>query len=235
MVEFNGVALEDVTPARVVDIAVASPEVQVTSQSQPLLDGARFIRRVRGVRTVAVSFVLMEEDPLRRRRQLEALIAWLSPAEPVPLRHTPEEKGHLMAVCTQYPDASSRQFWEVLTMVFTAFDPAYISCSPAIQPVTAPAMVVHGEPPRMRIEQDIAAPLASPRWTLGAEHLHLQGPVGVGKLVIDFDRQTVELSGQSILNQLTMDSRFFTLRRGANRITVEGGAGGTLTWWERWI
>ncbi len=235
MVEFNGIELCDIAPARVVDIAVGSPEVQVTSQSQPLLDGTRFIRRVRGARPVAVSFVLMEEDPLLRRRLLEDITAWLSAAEPRPLRHTPEEDGFLMAVCTQYPDQSSRQYWEVLTLAFTAFDPAYTGCSPMIQPVTAPAMVIHGEPPRMTITQDIAAPLTDPRWTLGTAFLHLRGTVGVGRLIIDFHRQTIELSGQSILDQLTIDSAFFALSRGANRITVEGGAGGTLTWRERWI
>lgn len=235
MVEFNGVDMSDVAPVLLLDIAVASPAVQATTQSRPLSDGTSFVRRTRGERTVAVSFVLMEQHAEKRRNALAALTAWLASPHPLPLRTTPEENGYLLAVCTRYPDQSSRQYWEALEIVFTAFDPAYRSLAENVQPVDSPVMVARSEPPLMRIEQRIDQPLTAPRWTLGSAHLELTGTVGVGQLIIDFDQQTILLNGQSALRQLTIDSVFFTLNQGANRIVCTGGAGGTLYWRERWI
>ena len=140
-----------------------------------------------------------------------------------------------MALCTAYPVQSSREYWEILQIQFTAYDPAFLALDEYRQPVTLPVTVMKDEPPAMRIEQHVASPLTSPSWMLGTQTITLAGTVGVGDLVIDFNRQTVTLNGVSIMDQMTIDSRFFMLQRGANQIVTSNGAGGMLCWRERWL
>ena len=235
MVEYNGVTLESVAPVRIIDIALGSPAVAITAQSHALADGARFLRRKRGERTVTITFVLLTDDYAARRTQLAAITAWASSSVPAPLCIATEPGGYLQAVCTTYPSQSSRQFWEVLTLAFTACDPRFVGCAEYTLPVSRPVIVVHNEPPMMHIEQDVSASISNPSWALGAHKLQLSGSVGVGRLVIDFERQTITLNDQSIMNQLTIVSRFFMMKQGANAIACTGGAGGILYWGEWWI
>lgn len=235
MVEYNGVTLESVAPVRIIDIALSPPAMTVAAQGHVLTDGARFIRRKRGERTVTITFALLTEDYATRRAQLAAITAWASSPVSAPLCIATEPGGYLQAVCTTYPSQSARQFWEVLTLAFTAYDPRFIDCAEYTLPASRPVIVAHNEPPAMRIEQDVSTPISNPSWALGAHKLQLSGSVGVGRLVIDFERQTITLNGQSIMNQLTIDSRFFIMKQGANAITCTGGAGGILYWRERWI
>lgn len=235
MVEFDGMEIERIAPVRIIDIVNAAPDVQTVTQSMPLQDGQRFIRRTRGARVITVTFVLLEQDAMRRRVYIAALTAWLGTSAPAKLRITPEPTGYLMALCTLYPGQSSREYWEILQIQFTAYDPAFIALDEYRQPVTLPVTVMRSEPPIMRIEQHIASPLTSPTWTLGTQSIVLSGSVGVGDLVIDFEWETVTLNGASIMDQMTMDSRFFALERGANQIVTSNGAGGALCWRERWL
>lgn len=235
MVEYNGVTLESVAPVRIIDIVLSPPAVTVTAQSHALTDGARFVRCKRGERTVTITFALLTEDYAARRAQLAAITAWASSSALAPLSIITEPGGYLQAICTAYPAQSGRQFWEVLTLTFTAYDPRFIGCVEYTLPVLRPVIVAHNEPPLMRIEQDITTSISSPSWALEDSKLQLSGAVGVGRLVIDFERQTITLNGQSIMNQFTIDSRFFVLKQGANTVICTGGAGGTLYWRERWI
>jgi phage-related protein len=63
----------------------------------------------------------------------------------------------------------------------------------------------------------------------------LQGSIGAGDLIIDFTTKSVTYTGISILSHLTLSSRFFELRQGANAVSTTNGAAGTLYWKERWI
>lgn len=235
MVEFNGVSMLDVAPVKIIDIYNTSPEVLPVSQTRALQDGALFVRRTRGVRDITVTFVIMEADAAQRRAYLSALIAWAASPTLAPLKIMQEPLGYLNAICTDYPDQSSREYWEVLQMQFTAYDPAFTAVEEYRQPITLPVYVSRSEPPLMRIEQAISTPLSAPAWSLGAQSLSIVGDVGVGALIIDFDAETITLNGASIMSQLAIGSTFFALQQGANQITLANGAGGTLCWRERWL
>lgn len=235
MVEFDGVELCDVAPVRVMDVFVSSPSVEVTALDVPLRAGAHFVRRKLGMRTVTATFVLLEPDEEKRRRYLADIVAWASSERECRLRSTPELEGYLMAVCSQYPDQSSREFWEVLTLVFTAVDPRYTGCAENVCPVSGRICVTRHEQPALVIRQTVDRPLSSPAWRLGDDCVRLSGQVLPGELTIDFDCQSVMLNGDSIAGQVTIESTFFSLQRGANQIICENGAGGVAYWRERWI
>lgn len=234
MVEFDGVELNDIAPVNVLDVIVSAPPVELVTQNIPLMDGARFVRRKRGMRTVTVPFVLMEQDEEVRRGHITDIISWASKGELCKLRGTPEPCGHLMAVCTQYPDQKSREFWEVLSLVFTALDPRYIGCAEYAQDIAEPVYISREDEPMVRIEQQVESTLTNPTWKLNDAYIKLTS-VSPGVLVIDLDRQTATLNGESLGENVTLDSTFFQLQRGENQIECSNGAGGVVRFRERWV
>ena len=234
MVEFDGVELNDVAPVNVIDVIVSAPSVELVTQNIPLMDGAHFVRSKRGMRMVTVTFVLMEQDEEVRRGHIAKICAWASKKQLCTLRGTPEPCGHLRAICTQYPDQKSREFWDVLTLVFTAPDPRYIGCAEYVQDIADPVYIEREDDPAARIEQTVDATLTNPTWRLGDAYIKLTS-VTPGALVIDLDRQSVTLNGESLGENVTLDSTFFQLQKGANQIECSNGAGGVVRFRERWV
>lgn len=235
MFEFDGVEMNEVAPVNVLDVIVSSPPVNVTTLDIPLRAGAKFVRSKIGMRMVTVPFLLMEDDEEKRRTHIADIIEWATTEHECALLSTPESEGYLMAVCSQYPNQSSRDFWEVLTIVFTASEPRYTACAENINPAGSYMFVTHKEPPQLTIKQTIDVSITDPVWRLGSEYVKISGAVTPGELVIDFDKESVTLNGQSISEQVTIDSTFFSLKKGANLIECENGAGGVAHWRERWI
>lgn len=235
MVEFNGVEINEVAPVNVLDVIVSSPDINLTMLDVPLRAGSQFVRKKIGTRTVTVPFLLMEQDAEKRRRHIENIIAWAGTEQECMLKSTPEPEGFLMAVCSEFPKQSSRDFWEVLTLVFTAADPHYTSCAESVIPASGYFFVGRDRPPRLIIKQTIESEITDATWKFGEKHVRLSGVLMPGELVIDFDRELVTLNGESIAEKVTLDSTFFELKKGANLIECENGAGGTAHLRERWI
>lgn len=235
MFEFNGVEINEVAPVNVLDVIVSSPPVNVTTLDIPLRAGSQFVRSKIGTRMVTVPFLLMEDDEEKRRRHIVNIIEWATTEQECRLISTPEPEGYLMAACSQYPNQSSRDFWEVLTLVFTSSDPRYTACAENINSAGSYMFVDHKIPPKLTIRQMIDNTINNPAWRLGTEYVKISGSVTPGELVIDFEKESVMLNGQSISEQVTIDSTFFSLKKGANLIECENGAGGVAYWSERWV
>ena len=235
MVEFNGIEINQVAPVNVLDVVISAAPVNVATLDVPLLVGSKFVRRKIGTRTVTVTFVLMEEDEEARRRYLADIVEWATSDQEQVLKSTPDANGHLMAVCSQYPEQSSKQYWEVLTLAFTASDPRYIENNEHTESASGEISVTKKQAPLFRIEQTISSAISDATWRLGSEFVKLSGQVSPGKLVIDFDRESVTLNGESVAEKVTIDSTFFKLSQGKNKIVCENGAGGSAYWRERWI
>lgn len=231
---FNEIQMQTVAPVKIIDIVIGAPEVLTVAKERPLRDGALYVRRTRGTRSIGITFTLLEQNPAQRRQYIHALTEWAQSQTPQKLRLCTEPLGYLNAVCTSYPTQSSNEYWEPLKMTFTAFDP-YFHGPEIVQAVNMPVLVKSSDAPSIKIVQQINSPLTNPAWTMNAESLTLVGTVGVGELIIDFDKQTITLNGASLMSQLTIGSVFFDLQQGSNVISTSNGAGGVLTIQERWV
>lgn len=234
MVEFDGVQIESVAPVKLDDVFISAPSVELTTQSVPLMDGVRFVRSKRGTRTVTVPFAVMEDNEEIRRNHIKAVTEWATSKGLCTLRTSQEKNGYLLAVCSQLPDESSKKFWDIMTLAFVAVDPCYIENTEHSQNVTAAVNLTGKEAPMIRIEQTVSSVLTNPTWRCGETHITLSR-VTAGRLIIDLYSQTITLNGESIMEQMTIDSDFFEMSKENNKIICTNGAGGVLYWRKRWV
>ncbi len=237
-VYFDGRAMQsnatDV-PIHILDVAVGAPGIENTTIQPALMDGDIFARTRYMSRTISIQFVVMASSILSRASTIAKLCKWAASREPKKLK-IPSHGGYIMAVCSSFPSVSAKEYWEPLTIDFVADDPFFQSEteSSVSLAIGATATVTEYDAPDWRIEQEITSPLTEPLWGLGGQQLNFV-TLPTGKLEIRRDKQTADIDGDSALPSLYLGSRFFDLKRGANVITVSGGAGGTLFWRERWL
>lgn len=123
MIVFNGVALEQVAPVKIVDIRVAPISMSVTARQRPVRWGADFVRVTGGSRTVSIEFALLTDDRETRQNQLAAITRWARSDTPGRLTLPNRRGAYLEAICTALPEPSLRQWWESkLRIVFTTYD-----------------------------------------------------------------------------------------------------------------
>ena len=123
-----------------------------------------------------------------------------------------------------------RQWWESkLRLVFTAYDPYWISDAEQSVACGTAFTVMGDAPPLMRIESASDSARTDLTYSDGTDSMVFSS-VGTGTLVIDLNNQTAAIGGTSIMDQYTFTSKFLQPKTGAQTIT---GAG-TIYWRERW-
>lgn len=235
---FKGVDISSVAPFKILNVYAPAPPIVPASQKPALYDGAFFVRKEYGVRVITVTGSVIENETHRRQEWISSIREWASSKIPAPLTIPQEANGYLLAVCTQLPDATARDWWETITISFTAFDPLFRSRVEHATPIPIAMQNSHTETPIVRIEQNITDTITNPSWANGELHITIAGDVPPGNLSITFDKTTQGITHSSfpgIQAQLSIDSRYWELVPGANTITCENGAGGTLFWRERWV
>ena len=230
MIYFNGQALENVAPVKIEDIRV-SPIIQApVTRDRPLQAGANFIRAHEGTRTVNITFSILEQDYDRRQRHIEAVTEWALTDKPAPMQ-LPYRQGKLLdVICTQLPEPSTRQWWEVrLSLTFTANDPFfYTEVERSIE--CGSAFTVFGSaPPLMRIVHTFSASTDDVSYSDGTDTMTFS-TVPAGDLEIDLNKQTAAVDGTSIMSAYGLTSHFLVPRLGPQTITGTG----TVKWRERW-
>lgn len=232
MLVYNGIALEDISFAQIVDIVVSQIKQVVTSRARAIQSGQDFVRIRGDTRTVKITFALLSQDADERRAQAQAIRRWCAAERPQRLLLPDRQTQYLSAICTKPPDISIREWWKVCEMTFTAYDPFFadtdehsVSCGTGFE-------VSGSAAPDMRIQADLRAAVTNPSWEWnGQKTIRLSGSVGPGRLVIDLTRQTITLNGESIMNRYQwLASDFFAPRLGFNVITGPG----RVYWRERW-
>ena len=230
MIYFNGTALESVAPVKIEDIRV-SPIIQTpVTRDRPLNAGATFIRAHEGTRTVMITFSILEQDYDRRQRFLEAVTAWALTDAPAPMQLPYRQEKLLDVICTQLPEPSTRQWWEVrLTLTFTAFDPFFydavehsVACGTAFQ-------VLGNAQPKMRITNTFATTASAVSYSDGTDTMTFS-EIPAGDMVIDLNAQTAAVGGSSIMSAYGLTSHFIVPKTGTQTITGTG----TVKWRERW-
>lgn len=231
MVIYHGVALEDVIPARILDVKVSSIKTKVTARDRAVMDGAVFVSRRGESRTVTVLFTVLERDMTLRAEHAQKLRAWATADKPAPLTVPQRAHQRLMAVCTALPDVSGRDWWEQLSMTFTAYDPYFVDAAQKMVPCGLPFLVEGSGPPEIFLRAALEEAITAPDWSLdGAKTLGLTGSVGPGALEIDFGSQSITLNGDSIMDRYAFGSTFFDIGPGPHTVTGTGA----LYWRERW-
>jgi predicted phage tail component-like protein len=231
MIYYGGEALETVAPVKVVDIVDSGVQIVPKTRDRPIRPGTDFVRNHLAERTITITFALLTMDILTRHMQIENLLKWAYSHEPKPLQLPTKAGKYLMAVCTQLPGPSARQWFESnLTLVFTCYDPFWYDVSEHHAACGNDAFFVNGSAePLMRIEDTLSA---------AAQRVYSDGTdtmtftlVPAGDLVIDLNRQTAAVDGASCMNQFTFTSSYIQPRTGW--MTVTGS--GTVYWRERWL
>ena len=231
MIVFNGVALEQVAPVKIVDIRVSPVQMTPTARQRPVTWGADFVRMGGGSRTVAIEFALLTDDRETRQNQLAAVTSWARSDKPGKLM-LPNRRGvYLEAICTALPEPSLRQWWESkLRLVFTTFDNPYWTSIGEKSVACGTAFVVLGDaPPLMRIERTLTSSASNQAYSNGSQTMTFSS-IPSGSMVIDLNRQTAAVGTSSIMGNYSFSSSFIIPRTGTQTITGTG----TVKWRERW-
>ena len=230
MIYFNGVALESVAPVMVEDVRISPIQLGVTARQRPIQPGADFVRVTDGLRTVAITFGLLTQGTEDRQRQLDAVKAWARSDQPQRLDLPYHEGVHLVALVTELPEPSMRQWWESkLRMVFTCYDPYWRANTEHSASCGASFTVLGDASPLMRIENTLADAATDQAYTRGDESMTFSA-IPAGKLTIDLNAQTAAVDGVSIMDKYSFGSTFLTPQTGSQTITGTG----TVCWRERW-
>ena len=236
MIVFNGIALEQVAPVKVVDIRVSPIQMTATARQRPVVWGADFVRMTGGSRTVSIEFALLTDDMETRNNQLAAVTRWARSDRPGRLQ-IPNRRGvYLEAMCTALPEPSLRQWWESkLRIVFTTYDNPYWTSISEKSVACGTAFVALGDaPPLMRIERTLSSAVSSTQtYGNGSESMSFSA-IPAGNMVIDLNRQTAAVTSgsttSSIMGNYSFASSFLIPRTGSQTITGTG----TVKWRERW-
>jgi hypothetical protein len=231
MIVFNGVALEQVAPVKVVDILVSPIQMTAVARQRPVTWGADFVRMSGGSRTVSIEFALLTDNRDARQAQLQEITLWARSDTPGKLE-IPNRRGvYLEAICTALPEPSLRQWWESkLRIVFTTYDNPYFTSSTERSVACGTPFIALGDaPPLMRIERTLSGAASNQTYGNGSESMTFS-TIPSGDMVIDLNRQTVQVGTTNIMQYYAFGSSFLIPRAGTQTITGTG----TVKWRERW-
>lgn len=231
MITFNGMALEQVAPVKIVDIRVSPIAMTPVARQRPVTWGADFVRMGGGSRTVAIEFALLTDDRDTRQNQLAAVTSWARSDKPGKLMLPNRRGAYLEVICTALPEPSLRQWWESkLRIVFTTYDNPYWTSVAEKSVACGTAFTVLGDaPPLMRIERTLSAAASNQAYSNGTETMTFSS-IPAGNMVIDLNRQTATVGNTSIMQYYTFTSSFIIPHKGTQTITGTG----TVKWRERW-
>lgn len=231
MILFNGIALEQVAPVKIVDILVSPIQMTATARQRPVTWGADFVRMTGGSRTVSIEFALLTDNRDTRQAQLLEITRWARSDAPGRLE-IPNRRGvYLEAICTALPSPSLRQWWESkLRIVFSTFDNPYWTSIGEKSVACGTQFAALGDaPPLMRIERTLSAAASSQTYGNSSESMTFS-TIPAGDLKIDLNRQTAAVGNTNIMQYYAFGSSFLLPRTGIQTITGTG----TVKWRERW-
>ena len=232
MIIFNGKDLEEIAPVKIDDIRVNPIQTSPVAR-QRIGFGQEFVRMDGGSRTVVVTFALLEQNKDERFKMLQNIVEWSNPFKECVLSLPMySDERHLECICTQHPEPSYRQWWESkLRLVFTTFNNPYWTSDDEVRARCGTPFSVSGTaPPLIRIERSVSSTIANQTYSSAGRSMFFER-IPAGKLVIDLNRQTAEVSGSSIMQYFGRTSKFIQPVTG--RININGS--GYIYYRERWV
>lgn len=230
MIIFDGIDIKAVAGVRIEDIKVSGVQLSPLTRPRAVSAGAEFVRNRAAGRTVTVTFALLSQHMNTRQAALDAVSAWAKTDKEYKLELPGHPDRYLMAVCTEKPTPSTRQWWESkLRLVFSCFsDPYWITTEKSVACGTQ-FKVLGDAPPLMRIERTLSASASDQSYSDGMNTMTFS-TIPAGDMVIDLEKQTAAVGSTSIMQYYNVNSRFIVPKTGTQTITGTG----TVKYRERW-
>lgn len=232
MIVFDGVDITTVAPVRIDDISISSVSLEPTARDRAIAGGADFVRMRDGIRTVEITFAILEDDRVTRSEYIQGLKAWARRDAECMMQfaHVPDK--YLMCVCNGFPEPSVRQWWEnTLRLTFTCYDNPYWTSVYARSVACGTQFHAMGDAvPLMRIERTLDASASNQSYSDGTNTMTFS-TIPAGDMVIDLNHQTAAVGNNSIMQYYGLTSRFIVPKTGTQTITGTG----TVVFRERWV
>ena len=236
MIVYDGVTLNSIAEVKIEDVRVDSIEYDEVTRPRAITGGSVFVRSRAGTRTIAVTFALLDDDKIRRQKSLLAISEWAKNDKEYRLELPGHPDHFLMAICTDKPDPSLRQWWESkLRLVFTCYNNPYWNSKGEKSAVCGNNFTVLGDaPPLMRIERTLNSSASNQTYSCDGNSMTFS-TIPAGKMIIDLNKQTADNGAtgtyhEDIMQYYNINSRFIIPRTG--RMNISGT--GTVIYRERW-
>ena len=230
MIIFNGIDLASVANVKVEDINVGPIQESPIVSERAIRAGAEFVRGHKGTRRVVITFQVKEENQVVRSADIMNITAWAQSEKPGKLELPNQPDKYLMAYCTELPDPSLRQWWQILRLTFTCFDPYWISKGEKSVACGTDFVVMGDAPPMMKITRTITGSAVSDQsYGLNGNTITFS-TIPVGDMVIDLESQTAVSGSTDIMQYYNVNSKFLVPKVGSQKVTGTG----TVKWRERW-
>lgn len=231
MIFYDGRSLDSVADVKIDDVRVSPIEYSPVARPRPLHAGSQYVRNKRGVRTVTITFALLDDNETTRQNALLAISEWAKTDKEYRLEVPNFPQFYLMAVCTEKPNPSLRQWWESgLRLVFTCFDDPYLISKAEKSVACGTQFYALGDgEPLMRIERTLSSSASNQTYSNGSQTMKFT-TIPAGALVIDLNKQTAFVGTTDIMQYYTPASEFVIPQTGSQTISGTG----TVKYRERW-
>ena len=232
MIVFDGISLNSIARVKIKDVQVFPIEYDEVTRPRAIRAGSDFVRSRAGTRKVQITFGLLNDNMINRQASLLAISQWAKNDKEYRLDLPGHPDYYLMALCTDKPEPSLRQWWESkLRLVFTCYSNPYWNSIGEKNVACGTAFYVAGDaPPLMRIERTVTGSAASNQsYALDGRTMTFTS-IPVGDMVIDLNEQTAVVGSTDIMQYYNVNSKFLIPRTGVQTITGTG----TVKYRERW-
>ena len=225
MIIYNGITLDSVADVSIEDIRISPITLNPVIRERAINWGADFVRMRGGNRTVTVTFAILENNPVIRHEQLMNITNWAKMDGEYKLELPNDPNRYFMAVCTARPEPSTRQWWESkLRLVFTCYNPYWISKGEKSVSCGTQFTVVGDAPPIMRIERTLSSAASNQTYSNGTQSMTFTS-IPKGDMVIDINKQTAIVTGTSttdIMQYFQPSGSFIVPKTGTQTISGTG-------------
>ena len=231
MIIFDGVDIQSVAKVQIVDVHVSPISYEVAARPNAIAPGSAFVRNRCGTRSVVITFALKEEEINLRQNFLIAVNEWAKSDKEYRLEIPGHPNHYLMAVCTEKPSPSLRQWWEAgLRLVFTCFENPFWTDKVEKSVACGTQFNAFGDaPPLMRIERTLGSAASNQSYALDGRTITFS-TIPAGSMVIDLDNQIAYVGSSDIMQYYNVNSKFLIPRTGVQTISGTG----TVKYRERW-
>ena len=232
MIIFDGVSMNSVAPVKIEDIRVSPIQLNPVARPRAVRFGSDFVRMGGGVRTIAITFAILDSNRITRHESLMNLNQWAKNDAEYKLELPHDPLRFLQCVCTSRPDPSVRMWWEnKLRYVFTCFDNPYWTSKGEKSANCGTQFTVLGDaPPLMRIERTVTGSAANNQSYSDGTNTMTFSSIPVGNMVIDLNRQTAKVGTTDIMQYYQPSGKFIIPKTGIQTISGTG----TVKYRERW-
>lgn len=231
MIGFDGISLDSVAGVKIKDVQVFPIEYDEVTRPRAIRAGSDFVRSRAGTRKVQITFGLLDDNMNNRQAALMAISQWAKNDKEYQLELPGHPDHYLMALCTDKPEPSLRQWWESkLRLVFTCIENPFWNAKNEKSVACGTQFTALGDaPPLMRIERTLGSAASNQSYALDGRTMTFTS-IPAGSMVIDLDNQTAYVGSTNIMQYYNVNSKFLIPRIGVQTISGTG----TVKYRERW-